>query len=291
MIIAPGILLLVAGGWWDCNLADARVTRSASANVAADSGAFSYQPYSTALAHYVDERGLVDYRGLKADSGGLDAFAASVSNVKSELHDSWSGREKTAFWINAYNALTLEAIIHNYPIEPSLIRSVVYPKNSIRQISGVWDKLRFAVLGRQMTLDEIEHGTLRAKFNEPRIHVALVCAAMSCPPLRNEPYLAEKLDQQLEDQARTFLRSPWGLRIERSESKVHLSSIFKWFGEDFIKPYGTSDGPAGKSNAQRAVLNFASRYVDESDREFLLRGTYKIEYLSYDWSLNEKTGR
>lgn len=290
IIIAPGILLLVVGGWWYHNRAEPRVIRFAPANVAADSGAFSHQPYATALARFVNERGLVDYRGLKADSGGLNAFAASLSSVKSDLYDSWSGREKTAFWINAYNALTLEAIIRNYPIEPSLVRSVVYPKNSIRQIPGVWDKLRFAVLGREMTLNEIEHGTLRTKFNEPRIHVALVCAAMSCPLLRNEPYIAEKLDQQLEDQARTFLRSSRGLRIERGEGKVYLSSIFKWFGEDFIKTYGTSDRFAGKSDVERAVLNFVNRYVDESDRDFLLRGTYKIEYLDYDWSLNEQTG-
>ena len=291
IVIALAILLLVAGGWWYLNRTEFRVIRFASADVTADSGAFSNEPYGQALTHSVNGRGLVDYRGLKTDSGKLGTFAASLASVKHEQYDSWGDRGKTAFWINAYNALTLEAIIRNYPIQSSLIRSVAYPKNSIRQIPGVWDKLRFVVLGREMTLNDIEHGTLRAKFNEPRVHVALVCAALSCPPLRREPYTGEQLDRQLEDQAHAFLRSPLGLRIDHSAGVVQLSSIFKWFGEDFVKTYGTSDRFTSRTNSERAVLNFVSRYVDESDQDFLLRGDYKIEYLNYDWSLNEQTGR
>ena len=291
IIIAPGILLLLAGGWWYRNRAELRVIQFVPGNVRTGSGAFSYEPYASALARYVNERSLVHYPGLKADRGNLDSFAASLSNVKPELFDSWSDREKTAFWINAYNALTLEAIIRNYPIESSLVRSFVYPKNSIRQIPGVWDKLRFVILGREMSLNDIEHGTLRAKFNEPRVHVALVCAALSCPPLRREPYTGEQLDRQLEDQARAFLRSLRGLRIDHGAGVVQLSSIFKWFGEDFVKTYGTSDKFTSRNGSERAVLNFVSRYVDESDQDFLLRGDYKIEYLNYDWSLNEQTGR
>jgi Protein of unknown function, DUF547 len=283
------ILLLVASG--SVRRPARRLVGFPVVSASTDSVAFSYESYRAALVHHVDNRGLVNYAALKANSTDLNAFAASLSLLRPEELQSWSEQQKIAFWINAYNALTLEAIIRNYPIHSSLLRSTVYPKNSIRQIPGVWDKLRFVVLGREMTLNDIEHGTLRANFNEPRIHVALVCAAMSCPPLRNEPYTAEKLDQQLDDQVRVFVRSQRGLRIERSEGKVYLSSIFKWFGEDFIKTYGTSEGFAGKSDAEHAVLGFVSRYLDESDRDFLLRGAYKIEYLNYDWSLNENTGR
>ena len=299
LTIAIVIMLVALGGWY-WTRPEPHLIRFPAENASADSGAFSYEPYERALAQYVDDRGMVNYRALKANSSDLDAFAASLSRVKPEEFDPalpspariWpigSDPEKIAFWINAYNALTLEAIIHNYPIQPSLVRSVVYPKNGIRQIPGVWDKLHFVVVGREMALNDIEHGTLRAKFNEPRIHVALVCAAMSCPPLRNEPYTADKLGKQLDDQARTFLRSPQGLRVDRDAGKVYLSSIFKWFGEDFVKTYGTSDKFAGKSDAERAVLNFVSRYVDESDRDFLLHGSYRIEYLDYDWSLNEQS--
>jgi hypothetical protein len=290
-IVGIVVVLLVAGGWWYSNRPEPRLIRFSPPTASADASALSYDPYAAVLANYVDDRGLVDYRGLKANSGYLDAFAALLSQVKPDEYDSWNEKQKITFWINAYNALTLEAIVRNYPIDSSLVRSMLYPKNSIRQIPGVWDQLRFVVAGREMTLNDIEHGTLRAKFNEPRIHVALVCAAMSCPPLRREPYTGEQLDQQLEDQARTFLRSPRGLRIERSEGKVYLSSIFRWFGGDFIKTYGTSDKFGGKSDSERAVLNFVSHYVNESDRGFLLRGNYKIKYLDYNWSLNEQTAR
>jgi hypothetical protein len=280
--------LLVAAGAWRLTRPEPRLITFPVANGAAVSGSFSYEPYAAALAEYVDDRGIVNYRGLKADSRDLDAFAASLSRVKPEEFDSWNDKQKIAFWTNTYNALTLEAVIRHHPIESSFIRSIVYPKSSIRQISGVWDKLHFVVVGREMTLNDIEHGILRARFNEPRIHVALVCAAMSCPPLRREPYTGEQLDRQLDDQARTFLRSPQGMRIDRGEGKVYLSSIFKWFGEDFVKIYGTSGKFAGKSDTERAVLGFVSRYVNEPDRDFLLNGRYQVEFLDYDWSLNEQ---
>lgn len=288
LIMLIFIILLVAGGGWFFTHPERRLIQFEAPSASADALPFSYEPYEAVLAKYVDERGTVDYRALKANSADLEAFAASLARVRPDEFDSWSDAQKIAFWINAYNALTLEAIIRHYPIESSFIRSLVYPKNSIRQIPGVWDKLRFVVLGREMTLDKIEHGTLRTKFNEPRIHVALVCAALSCPPLRNEPYSADKLDEQLGDQARAFLHSPRGFRVSRREGKVYLSSIFKWFGQDFVKTYGTPDGFAGRSDAERAVLSFVSRYVSEADRDFLLRGGYEIEYLDYDWSLNEQ---
>ncbi|MBI3669240.1 MAG: DUF547 domain-containing protein [Acidobacteria bacterium] len=230
MAAAIAVVLLVAGGWWYLNRREPRLIQFPAASASADSGAFSYERYAVALLNYVNNRGMVNYRDLKANSGDLDAFSASLSLVKPGEFDSWSDQQKIAFWINAYNALTLEAIIRNYPIESSLVRSVVYPKNSIRQIPGVWDQLRFVIASREITLNDIEHGTLRAQSNEPRIHVALVCAAVSCPPLRSEPYKADNLDHQLDDQARTFLRSSRGLRINRGEARVYLSPIFKWFG-------------------------------------------------------------
>lgn len=287
-LIVATIVALLAAGWWWSNLSQPGQIRFVSASAAAGAQEFSFHSYGVTLSRYVDGRGLVNYRGLKADTANLDAFAASLSSVSPAQFDSRSEPQKIAFWINAYNALTLEAIIRNYPIRSSFLRSTIYPKNSIRQIPGVWDKLRFAVAGRQMTLDEIEHATLRKQFNEPRIHVALVCAAMSCPPLRSEPYTGEELDRQLDDQARAFLRSPQGMRVDRAAGKVYLSSIFKWFGGDFVKTYGTAEKFAGKSESERAVLHFASRYVSEADRDFLLGGSYKIEYLDYDWSLNEQ---
>ncbi|RMG55293.1 MAG: DUF547 domain-containing protein [Acidobacteria bacterium] len=254
----------------------------------ATSDQFSYEAYAAILEAYVDERGLVDYDGLKADRQRLDAFARVVATLDPHTYEQWNEAEKIAFWINAYNALTLEAIIAHYPIKPRFGVSLIYPKNSIRQIPGVWDKLTFEVMGRAMTLDEIEHDVLRAKFHEPRIHMALVCAARGCPPLRNEPYVGDRLDEQLDDQARRFLSNPEKFRIDRRRGIVYLSSIFKWFGGDFVNQYGGSKRFPGHRPEQRAVLHFISRYLDPADREYLEKGAYKIEYLDYDWSLNEQ---
>lgn len=290
LIIATTVVLVAVGGWWagSSQRAEPEFVQFTAPSGTAQAAEFAFDSYGAALRRYVNERGLVNYRGLKAGSANLDAFSASLATISPAQFDSWSEPRKIAFWLNAYNALTLEAIIRNYPIRSSFLRSTIYPKNSIRQIPGVWDKLRFSVAGREMTLDEIEHATLRAKFNEPRIHVALVCAALSCPPLRTEPYAGEHLDHQLDDQARTFLASPHGLRIERKAGKVYLSSIFKWFGQDFVKTYGTRKQFSRKSDIERAILNFVSRYVSDADRDFLLSGEYQIEYLDYDWTLNEQ---
>jgi hypothetical protein len=249
---------------------------------------FTYDDYAQALKTYVNDQGMVNYRALKVHSDKLDAFVDALAALEPKVYDGWNEKEKIAFWINAYNALTLEAIIRNYPIQPSFLRSLAFPKNSILQIAGVWDKLQFTVMGRKVTLDEIEHKILRKQFNEPRVHMALVCASMGCPPLRNEPFIGGKLDAQLEDQARKFLSNPKKFRIDRQKGRVYLSPIFKWFGEDFVKSCGTNDKFTGHNQTERAVLNFVSRYLDATDRDYLATGKYGIKYLGYDWSLNEQ---
>ena len=249
---------------------------------------FSYDNYASTLGTYVDDNGMVDYKGLKANRGKLDAFAAALGALSPEVYNGWSDKEKIAFWINAYNALTLEAIIDRYPIKSSFVASLRFPKNSIRQIPGVWDELKFRVMGGEMSLDEIEHARLRRTFSEPRIHVALVCAAMGCPSLRNEPFTADRLDAQLDDQADRFLKNSEKFRIDRNEGNIHLSSIFKWFGDDFKSAYGTDTRFTGHERAERAVLNFISERLIEPDADYLAKGEYKIEYLDYDWSLNEQ---
>lgn len=255
-----------------------------SAHASEGEGAFSYEPYAEAL-NYVDANGMVDYKGLKANRGQLDAFNASLNEVAPAQYAGWSEAAKIAFWCNAYNSLTLESIINHYPIEASFFRSFVYPENSIRQISGVWDRTQHAVMGREMTLDHIEHEIVRKEFDEPRIHFALVCAAVSCPPLRNEPFAGDRLDEQLDDQTRRFIANPNNFRIDGGT--VYLSSILDWYGVDFVKSFGT-DKYEGHSEAERAVLNFLSNYLDEEQREYLLNESYGIQYTEYDWTLNEQ---
>ena len=251
-------------------------------------GEFSYAPYARVLYEYVHDNGLVDYAGLEKDRADLDAFTGDVARLDAAEFETWNEAGRIAFWTNAYNAFTLTAIIDHYPIEPSALRSVVYPKNSIRQIPGVWNKLRFTVMGKPMTLDQIEHEVLRGEFDEPRIHMALVCAAMSCPPLRDEPYDGERLDEQLTDQALRFLASRRNFRIDQDEQRVYLSSIFDWFGDDFVSKYGDADRFPKRSDSRRAVLEFVTRHVGEDDRAFLTRNQFSIEFLDYDWTLNER---
>ena len=251
--------------------------------------AFGYTRYVAVLNTVVNDRGRVNYRALKAQPEGLNAFLKQLASLDKKTYAGWPRNDKIAFWINAYNAITLKAIINHYPIRSrGFIASRRYPRDSIRQIPGVWTKLRFRVMGQPMTLDEIEHKTLRPQFNEPRIHVALVCAAKGCPRLLNRPYEGNKLAAQFDEQIANFLSNRDKFAINRDKKVVYLSSIFKWFGEDFTKPYHARGRFSAHSKEEAAVLSFIFQYVSQSDAGFLVQEKYKIKYLDYDWSLNER---
>ena len=142
-------------------------------------------------------------------------------------------------------------------------------------------------MGQNLTLGHIEHKILRVEFDEPRIHMAMVCAAMGCPPLRNEPYTGDKLQEQLDDQTRRFLANAEKFKIERTKKSIYLSPIFKWFADDFIKKYGPQKNIGRHSKKDSAVLNFIASYLENTQKDYVLTGKYKIKYLKYDWSLNE----
>lgn len=237
---------------------------------------FNYQDYGDVLQTYVNDQGLVNYTALQANRAQLDRFNQSLGEVTPETYAGWNEAEQIAFLINAYNAFTLQSIIDQQPL-----------KDSIRDISGVWNRRKFVLAGKEKTLDNIEHDILRKDFNEPRIHVALVCAAMSCPPLRNEPYLPEQLDTQLDDQTVKFASSPHGFSLDQQDKRVYLSSIFKWYGQDFEQTYGIKTKFNG-NNKQRAVLNYLTPVLNSESQKFLEQEDYKVKYLDYDWSLNKQ---
>ena len=237
---------------------------------------YDLETYGEALAQYVNDQGLVNYEALQGDRAALDQFNASLNEVLPSTYDSWNDSEKIAFLVNAYNSLTLKSIIDQNPL-----------KSSIRDIPGVWRIRKHSVIGDFKTLDAIEHSILRKEVNEPRIHAALVCAALSCPPLRNEPFTGEALDAQLDDQVTQWLTGEHGLKIDREAGIVSISSIFDWFGEDWKPSYGTNEGFTGSDN-QKAVLNFITNYVSEEDAAYLRSGDYRLKYLDYDWSLNKQ---
>lgn len=200
--------------------------------------------------------GQVDYKALKANPGELDAYLDALAAVSADEFKAWTEAQQLAMAFNLYNAATLKLIVDHYPIQ------------SIKKIGsifkGPWDQPVVRFRGETITLNNLEHDILRKEYNEPRLHMALVCAAKGCPPLRSEAYVGERLDEQLDDQSRTYLRSPLGLQLDRAKGEARISAIFKWYGSDFP-----------------SVPAFVSKHSGQN-----VDGL-KIRYLDYDWSLNE----
>ncbi|GJM16399.1 MAG: DUF547 domain-containing protein [Thermodesulfobacteriota bacterium] len=259
--------------------------------VKSDSFDHSYSTYNSLLNEYVDKDS-VNYQGFIDSRAQFETFLRTIGSVNENDYEGWSEEQKLAFWINAYNAFTLKAIIDHYPIKRSfsLVGIFYAPSNSILQIKGVWKKLQFRAVGMMVTLDEIEHQILRKEFNEPRIHMAINCASISCPDLSNEAYLPETLEQQLTQASINFVNNPSkGIQIDEQKRKVKLSKIFKWFGEDFIENYGGTVLFNNYSLKENAVLNFAVQYLEaQTAKEYLMKNKLKIGYLGYDWHLNEQ---
>ena len=235
---------------------------------------FDHSAFTDVLQEYVNEEGMVDYARLK-ETGALDAYLQALAQTDPSNLDE---DERLAFWINAYNAQAIKLILDNYPVESiRRITPVSVPGTSIN-IPGVNDPfdLDFATIGGEThSLNDIEHGTIREEFDEPRIHFALVCAAMSCPELRREAYTGAELDQQLEDQANTFLHNEEKNQIPADAETIRLSKIFDWFGGDF-----------GGNKAQRQA--FLAPYFEGDVREKLQAGAYDIDFVDYDWTLNDQ---
>ena len=246
-LVLVAAVIAVSGAMSGCVNSSLTPPESQTAQVAS-TAPLSYEDYGMVLRSYVNADGLVNYTALQTNAQPLTDFVTKLGAVSPSSYESWSNPDQIAFLINAYNAITLQSIISQQPL-----------KGSIKDIFGVWNFNKHSVMGKSITLDTIEHGILRKDFQEPRIHAALVCAAISCPTLRQEPYIGEKLDAQLEDQVRQWLASPHGLKIDRAQNQVAISAIFKWFGEDWQAKYNSSDKFTG-SGKERAALNFISGY-------------------------------
>jgi hypothetical protein len=222
----------------------------------------SHQDFDSILKKYVSANGKVDYAGFKKDSAALNSYLNLLSKNPPQV--TWSQQEQMCFWINAYNGFTIKLITKFYPV--TSIKDIG-SSIQIPFINTPWD-IKFIRIGNQtMDLNHIEHGILRKKFSDPRIHMALVCASKSCPVLLNEAYAPEKLDQQLTLQTKAFLSDP--VRNKISVDKAQLSMIFNWYGGDFSKN-GSS------------VRSFVNTYSAVK-----IKPEAKISYLEYNWSLNE----
>jgi len=248
------------------------------------------------LKNHVDDKGMVDYKILDRKKLELKELLDEFNNLDPNEYDSWPKEDKIAFWINAYNIQMLRIIADNYPIESTRFHRLIWPPASIRHIpprseirASKWNEYKFLVMDEQFTLAEIEQRFFRKEFDEPRVFFAVSQASRSGPPLRNEPYYGCKLYEQLDDQAKRFLSNPLAFGIDREGRMVRLSAIFQptWYGKEFIHKYGTDKNFKDHPPTVRAVLNFITNYISPQDVSFLEVGSYSVEYIKYDWRLNE----
>ena len=226
---------------------------------------FSHELFDQVLQKYVNSQGRVDYAGLKSNPGTFESYLNLLAvNAPSDNATFQAG---LAFWINAYNALTIKGVLDHYPT------------TSVRKIKlfgGFFSRIKFQVGGRSYTLDNIEHDIIRYEFGDPRIHFALVCASLGCPVLENRAFVAETLEKRLNNATAKFINNPEKVRLDRENGVLHLSQIFEWYAEDFEDTHGS-------------VINFILEYLPEADTAFLKKEEVQIQYFKYDWSLNAQS--
>ncbi|MBF0432750.1 MAG: DUF547 domain-containing protein [Fibrobacteria bacterium] len=217
------------------------------------------------LQKYV-ANGLVDYEGLKANADDLQVLETYLSQLEKSTLTNWSRDQKLAFWINAYNAFTIKLILNNYPLK------------SIRDIKKPWKQKIWQVAGETLSLDDIEHKKLREELKEPRIHFAIVCASIGCPDLTSKAFTVGNVEALLTERAAFFFTQKKNFYLEQKNNivTIHLSSILKWFADDF-----------GKNQEER--IAFVLKYTGDADKKKIEEAEkIKIKHIKYNWSLNKK---
>ena len=234
-----------------CAGLQAQVTLTFSENTTADSFTLNHAGLDSLLQKYVSYEGRVNYKGLKTDKEALYAYCLLLANHP--VQDAWSREEKMAYWINAYNAFTIDLILDNYPV------------SSILKLDGgkTWDVKRITLGGKKYGLNQIENEILRHQFKDPRIHFALNCAAQSCPPLYNKAYTAKNLERALEQRTRQFINDVKYNSL--TSAKASVSKIFEWYAVDFGD-----------------LKSFLNQYAAVK-----LNDNATIVFGEYDWDLNE----
>lgn len=222
----------------------------------------------------------IDYGLLYTQPEQLNQYLAALSSVKQSEYKSWTEDEQLSFLINAYNGFTLQLIYQNYEkFQNGKVKSI---KDLGSFFSSPWKQSFFTLFDEKHSLDDIEHDMIRVWFKRPRIHAALVCAAVSCPPLRNQAFVADKLNQQLDDQMRQFLSDDQRNTINLNDNRVDLSSIFKWYAEDFEK------GQQGFTSLKDLIKVYQADMADDPQQlTWLQKQDFRIRYLDYDWRLND----
>src|SRR3989338_4394022 len=218
---------------------------------------------------------LVNYSAVQTNPALFNTIVSQLENVKKEEYAPWPQDEKKAFWINAYNIEAIKLVLDHYPLKRSLcLQALRYPANSIQQIPDVWNQEALIILGKKVSLNYIENEILRKEFPDPRVHFVIVCASLGCPVLRDELYVFDRLDSQLDDAATKFMQDRKKFNYDAHHNTFYLSPIFKWFKEDFEKAEGS--------------IAFIKKYMPQYKN---LPESGKIQWLDYDWSLNEQKSK
>jgi Protein of unknown function, DUF547 len=242
-----------------CGIYKTAKGKKAADSVKSESKPISHEIWNDLVKKNVNSGGMVDYKSLQKDSVKLRKY----TDLLSQNHPSdqfWSKNEQKAYWINAYNAFTVSLILKNYPI-----KSIKEIGGKVPFVNSTWDIKFIKIEGKEYDLNNIEHNILRPIFQDARIHFAINCASKSCAKLRNEAYISEKLEAQLDDAGRQFLNDSTKTRNQISTNKAQLSMYFKWFADDF------GDIPT-----------FINRFSDVK-----MSAKTPIAFLDYNWNLNE----
>ncbi|MGO2510511.1 DUF547 domain-containing protein [Marinomonas polaris] len=249
-------------------------------SLASAANGFDHKKWDTLLNQHVQplnggQASQVDYQGFADDKTQLESYLADLSKVSNAEFDAWSKDEQLAFLINAYNAWTVALILTKWPDLDSI-------KDLSSFFSSPWSKSFIPLLGETHSLDDIEHTLIRGsdRYQDPRIHFAVNCASIGCPALRNEAFTGKRLDSQLDEQTRFFLEDRSRNRIDNGQ--LALSSIFKWYREDFEK------GWQGYSSLEQFLVDHAADLsLSPEEVQKLKDKDMTIRFLDYDWSLNK----
>lgn len=226
----------------------------------------NFVPWDQLLHRYVDAQGRVNYQAWKAESVvELHNWLQQLSRVEPrQLHLN----QQLALWLNLYNALVILQVLERYPIRS--IRPELLGIPNWIGFFRFFQRSIYTLNGQPFSLNIIEHGLLRQQFNDPRVHFALVCAAIGCPLLRQQAYLPETVQAQLEDDAKRFITNPDKVRYDALSQTLYCSKIFKWYGEDFLE-------------GADSIPQYIAPYLG-----LPLASSTSIRYLSYDWQLNQR---
>ncbi len=238
---------------------------------------FSYEVYDQVTRTYVNERGQVDYKGLKANLSTLRTFIDLLAKFSPENNPELfaSQEEKKRYYLTAYNALVLYFAADAYPDKHVLWSKLGYFKNKDIVLGG-----------RKISLNHLEHEIIRKQFLDPRIHFYINCGANSCPPVRKGVIAQDKTEEELEDAARKFINNPNNVKFDAANHTLYLSKIFDWFEEDFTNYLKVKRGLEKPHISQYIAL-----YLNEADSKALSAipiNDLKIKHLNYDKDLNEQ---